>query len=125
MEWNSKDPLIPVRMFLSNIVFTMSSIAAMMNFSATFGVGFVLSLFLQMIMGFDSRMTGLILCIQTRIMVILAPRMGALSDRYNPAVFARWGMVFIGVGLLAMAYGTFTESMTIIMVSLAIYPNSA
>lgn len=120
VEWNSKDPLIPVRMFLSNIVFTMSSIAAMMNFSATFGVGFVLSLFLQMIMGFDSRMTGLILCIQTGIMVFLAPRMGALSDRYNPAVFARWGMVFIGVGLLAMAYGTFTESMTIIMVSLAV-----
>ena len=45
-EWNSKDPLIPVRMFASNLGFTMSSIAAMMNFSATFGVGFVLSLFL-------------------------------------------------------------------------------
>ena len=120
VEWHSKDPLIPVRIFLSNIVFTMSSIAAMMNFSATFGVGFVLSLFLQMIMGLDSRMTGLILCIQTGIMVFLAPRMGALSDRYNPFRFARWGMVLIGVGLLSMAYGTFTKSMIIIMVSLAV-----
>lgn len=118
-EWNSKDPLIPVRMFASNLGFTMSSIAAMMNFSATFGVGFVLSLFLQMIMGFDSRMTGLTLCIQTGIMVFLAPRMGALSDRHNPAQFARWGMVLIGAGLLSMAYGTFTESMATIMVSLA------
>ena len=120
VEWHSKDPLIPVKIFVSNLGFTMSSVAAMMNFSATFGVGFVLSLFLQMIMGFDSRMTGLILCIQTGIMVFLAPRMGALSDRYNPSQFARWGMVLIGVGLLSMAYGTFTESMTVIMVSLAI-----
>ncbi len=120
VEWHSKDPLIPVKIFVSNLGFTMSSVAAMMNFSATFGVGFVLSLFLQMSMGFDSRMTGLILCIQTGIMVFLAPRMGALSDRYNPAGFARWGMVLIGVGLLAMAYGTFTESLPIIMSSLAI-----
>ena len=120
VELHSKDPLIPVKIFVSNLGFTMSSVAAMMNFSATFGVGFVLSLFLQMIMGFDSRMTGLILCIQTGIMVFLAPRMGALSDRYNPSQFARWGMVLIGVGLLSMAYGTFTESMTVIMVSLAI-----
>ena len=120
VEWHSKDPLIPVKIFVSNLGFTMSSVAAMMNFSATFGVGFVLSLFLQMIMGFDSRMTGLILCIQTGIMVFLAPRMGALSDRYNPSQFARWGMVLIGVGLLSMAYGTFTESMIVIMVSLAI-----
>ena len=119
-EWNSKDPLIPVRIFASNLGFTMSSIAAMMNFSSTFGVGFVLSLFLQMIMGFDSRMTGLTLCIQTGIMVFLAPRMGALSDRYNPSRFARWGMVLIGIGLLSMAYGTFTESLSIIMSSLAI-----
>lgn len=120
VEWHSKDPLIPVKIFVSNLGFTMSSVAAMMNFSATFGVGFVLSLFLQMIMGFDSRMTGLILCIQTGIMVFLAPRMGALSDRYNPSQFARWGMVLTGVGLLSMAYGTFTESMIVIMVSLAI-----
>ena len=120
VEWHSKDPLIPVKIFVSNLGFTMSSVAAMMNFSATFSVGFVLSLFLQMIMGFDSRMTGLILCIQTGIMVFLAPRMGALSDRYNPSQFARWGMVLIGIGLLSMAYGTFTESMGIIMVSLAI-----
>ena len=120
VEWHSKDPLIPVKIFVSNLGFTMSSVAAMMNFSATFGVGFVLSLFLQMSMGFDSRMTGLILCIQTGIMVFLAPRMGALSDRYNPTGFARWGMVLIGVGLLAMAYGTFTESLPIIMSSLAI-----
>ena len=120
VEWHSKDPLIPVKIFVSNLGFTMSSVAAMMNFSATFGVGFILSLFLQMIMGFDSRMTGLILCIQTGIMVFLAPRMGALSDRYNPSQFARCGMVLIGVGLLSMAYGTFTESMAIIMVSLAI-----
>ena len=120
VEWHSKDPLIPVKIFVSNLGFTMSSVAAMMNFSATFGVGFVLSLFLQMIMGFDSRMTGLTLCIQTGIMVFLAPRMGALSDQYNPSQFARWGMVLTGVGLLSMAYGTFTESMTVIMVSLAI-----
>ena len=120
VEWHSKDPLIPVKIFVSNLGFTMSSVAAMMNFSATFGVGFVLSLFLQMIMGFDSRMTGLILCIQTGIMVFLAPRMGALSDRYNPSQFARWGMVLISLGLLSMAYGTFTESMTIIMISLGV-----
>ena len=120
IEWNSKDPLIPVKIFAENTVFTMSSLAAMMNFSATFGIGFVLSLFLQMNMGFDSRMTGLMICIQTGIMVLLAPRMGALSDRFNPALFARCGMLLSVMGFLCIAYGTFSESTFTIATGLTI-----
>ena len=120
IEWHSEDPLIPVKIFAANTAFTMSSLAAMMNFSATFGVGFVLSLFLQMNMGFDSRMTGLMICIQTGLMVLLAPRMGALSDRFNPALFARWGMLLSGTGFLCIAYGTSSESTFTIAIGLAI-----
>lgn len=119
-EARVEKPLIPVRIFLENKTFAFSNLAAMLNYSATFAIGFLLSLYLQMIMGFDSATAGLVLLTQSIIMSVLSPVTGALSDRYGSAILASIGMAVIACGLLVILYGTHEESLMIIIVSLII-----
>lgn len=45
-EWHKKSPVLPVRIFADNRVFSFSSLAAMLNYCATFGISFLLSIYL-------------------------------------------------------------------------------
>lgn len=119
-EARVEKPLIPVRIFLENKVFAFSNISAMLNYSATFAIGFLLSLYLQMIMGFDSASAGLVLLVQSIIMSVLSPVTGALSDRYGSAVLASVGMAVISVGLVIMVYGTHEAALAVIIGSLIV-----
>lgn len=47
-EWHKKSPVLPVRIFAGNRVFSFSSLAAMLNYCATFGISFLLSIYLQL-----------------------------------------------------------------------------
>ena len=44
-EWHRKSPVLPVRIFAGNRVFSCSSLAAMLNYCATFGISFLLITF--------------------------------------------------------------------------------
>lgn len=96
-------PVLPVRIFAGNRVFSCSSLAAMLNYCATFGISFLLSIYLQRITGLNARDTGLVLLIQPVLMALLSPVTGALSDRINPAVLASSGMILITFGLCLLA----------------------
>lgn len=113
-------PLLPVRIFLENRTFAFSNLASMLNYSATFAIAFLLSLYLQMIMGFDSEKAGAMLLLQSIIMSALSPVMGSLSDRYGSAWLASSGMAVIAVGLGVMIYGTHIESVALIITALVI-----
>ena len=119
-EAKVEKPLIPVRIFLENKTFAFSNLAAMLNYSATFAIGFLLSLYLQMIMGYDSASAGLVLLTQSIVMSVLSPVTGALSDRYGSALLASIGMAVIAAGLVVILYGTHIGSMAIIITSLII-----
>lgn len=119
-EANVAKPLLPVRIFLENKTFSFSSLAAMLNYSASFSVGFLLSLYLQMIMGYASEMTGWVLLVQSVIMALLSPTMGALSDRYGSAMLASTGMGAIAVGLLVVWQAMNMESIWLIVLGLVI-----
>ncbi len=115
-----KLPLLPVRIFIENRTFSFSNLAAMLNYSATFGIAFLLSLYLQMIVGFDSEKAGMLLLIQSVMMALLSPVMGSLSDRYDSAWLASSGMGVIAVGLGIMLYGTHIESVGFIVGALVV-----
>ena len=89
-------------LFLLRIL-SCSSLAAMLNYCATFGISFLLSIYLQRITGLNARDTGLVLLIQPVLMALLSPVTGALSDRINPAVLASSGMILITFGLCLLA----------------------
>lgn len=107
-EGSQSFPLLNTEFFRSNSGFAYSNLAALINYSATFAVGFLLSLYLQYIGGFTAEHAGLILMTQPVIMVICSPIAGILSDRIEPRVVASVGMALTtaGLGMLAFLGGS-------------------
>ncbi len=105
-EKRQATPMFDMNMFLSNRVFRMSSFAALINYAATFAIGFMLSLYLQYIKGFDAQQAGLILVIQPVIQTVISPLAGRWSDKVNAAKIATLGMSMIVFGLLFMLFLT-------------------
>ena len=103
-EMKTKQPLINIRLFSGNVTFAFSSLAALINYSATFALGFLLSLYLQIIRGFDSQVAGLILLSQPVLMASLSPFAGRLSDRIAPRIVSSWGMGLTALGLIAFVF---------------------
>ena len=102
-EKKQSTPVFNMNMFLANRVFRMSSFATLINYAATFAIGFMLSLYLQYIKGFDAQKAGFALVIQPVIQTIISPLAGKWSDKLNAANIATLGMAIIVVCLLAMA----------------------
>jgi EmrB/QacA subfamily drug resistance transporter len=104
VHWETRNeaPILNIGMFRKNVVFAFSNIAALINYSATAAVGFLLSLYLQYIKGFSPQIAGLILVSQPAIMTVFSPLAGKLSDRIEPRVVASTGMGFTAAGLLSL-----------------------
>ncbi len=103
-QFRTEMPVFPVTMFQGNRVFAFSSLAALIHYSGTFAVSFILSLYLQYIKGFDPRTAGLILVAQPVMMALFSPHAGRLSDRLEPQKVASAGMAISAAGLGAFAF---------------------
>jgi EmrB/QacA subfamily drug resistance transporter len=103
-EMRVDGPVLNVNLFRNNAVFTFSNLAALINYSATTAVGFLLSLYLQYIKGMTPRDAGLILVAQPIVMALLSPIAGRLSDRIESRTIASAGMGLTAVGLLLLIF---------------------
>jgi EmrB/QacA subfamily drug resistance transporter len=103
-ELREKSPLLNINLFLQNRVFAFSNLAALVNFSATFAVSFLLSLFLQYIKGYTPVHAGSILIFQPATQAIFSPFAGRLSDRLEPRTLSSIGMAFTAAGLLLLVF---------------------
>ncbi len=92
-----------LRLFETNRVFAYSNLAALVNYAATFAVGFLLSLYLQSVRGLSAQAAGGVLAAQPIVMAALSPFAGRLSDRVAPRVVASLGMGLIAAGLSLLA----------------------
>ena len=79
-----------------------SNLAALLNYGATFAISYLISIYLQIIMGYDSQTAGMILISSPVVMAVLSPVMGRLSDKYSPYIMSSAGM-----GLCAAALTLF------------------
>lgn len=109
LEMKAENPVIEVDLFRSNRIFALSNLAALINYSATFATGFLLSLYLQYIKGLDPRSAGLVLLAQPLMMTILSPLTGRLSDRMEPRLVASSGMA---ITLLSIVPFVFLDEQT-------------
>ena len=100
-EMRTPSPVLEINLFRKSRIFTLSCLAALINYGATYAVSFLLSLYLQYIKGFSPQSAGFILIIQPIVLVILSPIAGRLSDRLQPRIVASAGMLcsVIGLGL--------------------------
>jgi EmrB/QacA subfamily drug resistance transporter len=99
LELKMKNPVLNINLFKNSKPFTFSNIAALINYSATSAVGFLLSLYLQYLKALSPRDAGLVLLAQPATQAIFSPIAGRLSDRIEPRIVASIGMGLTVVGL--------------------------
>jgi EmrB/QacA subfamily drug resistance transporter len=92
-------PVFDMQLFAANRTFAFSSLAALLNYSATFAVTFLLSLYLQYIKGLSPQAAGTVLMAQPIMMALLSPIAGRLSDHIEPRLIATTGMIITVIGV--------------------------
>ncbi len=122
IKWESKvsSPVLDVGLLKANVAFSFSNLAALLNYSSTFGMVFLLSLYLQYIKGLSAEATGLLFVIQTVVMAVVAPISGRLSDRVEPRIIASTGMALSAVGLVMLVFLSQNTGVVYILISLII-----
>ena len=117
-ELRVDDPVLNMNLFRQNKIFAFSNLAALINYSATAGVGFLMSLYLQYLKGLSPQQAGLILVAQPVIQAIFSPLAGRLSDRLEARTLASTGMSVIVVGLFLFTGLTAQTSVAFIVSTL-------
>lgn len=119
-EHHTTYPLFDLRLFTANRIFALSNIAALIHYSATFAITFLLSLYLQYIKGLGPQAAGLILISQPVTMALFSPFTGRLSDRIEPQIIATSGMVIMSGMLVVLAFVD-TKTSLILIVSCLLF----
>jgi len=104
-KWEARVPypVFDVNLFIKNKTFAFSCLAALINYSATFAVAFLLSLYLQYIKGLTPQGAGSVLIAQPIMMAVFSPLAGKLSDKIEPRVIASLGMALTTLGLILLS----------------------
>ena len=103
-ERRTTTPLLNMDLFFHNTAFAFSNLAALINYSATFAVTFLMSLYLQYIKSFTPQNAGMVLISQPVVMAFFSPIAGRLSDKIEPRVVASVGMGFTATGLFLFTF---------------------
>lgn len=119
-EMRTRNPVIDTDIFRHNTVFAFSNLAALINYAATFAVGFLLSLYLQKLRGLSPQDAGLVLISQPIIQAAFSPVAGWLSDRIEPRTVASLGMALTLIGLILLVFLDAGSAMVYIVACLVI-----
>jgi EmrB/QacA subfamily drug resistance transporter len=119
MEARTDFPILNISLLRHNRIFALSNLAALLNYAATFGVTFFLSLYLQFVKGLSPYGAGSVLIIQPITQTILSPFCGRLADRLPAALVATIGMALCAVALAFAAGITAATSIGALLLILA------
>jgi len=120
IEGRVDNPVLDLSIFRSNGAYTMFNIAALINFSATFSLTFLLSMYLQYLKGLDPQQAGTIMIAAPIIQAIVSPLAGRLSDSVQPAKIATIGMGVTALALAPLAFLTANTSIVYIILCLLV-----
>lgn len=119
-EWKAEDPAVKVTMFKNNIGYAFSNLSALLNYGATFAISYLISIYLQVVMGYSSQAAGLIMIFQPVIMAVLSPVSGRLSDRVSPFKLSSAGMAFCAAGTTIFIFIGQDTGLVMIIIALII-----
>lgn len=120
--WESgfRNPVLDMALFRRNKAFAFSNMAALINYSATFAVTFLMSLYLQYVKELTPEEAGLLLVAQPIVMAAFSPLAGRLSDVVEPRIISSIGMAISAVGLVLLSFMAEDTSIWVIIASLAV-----
>lgn len=96
-------PMLNIDLFRKNRLFSFSNLAGVINYSATYAIAFLISLYLQSVRAMTAQTAGIILVSQPIVQGILTPFLGRASDTTEPRTVASIGMAIIVAGLFLLA----------------------
>src|SRR6266850_723057 len=100
-------PLLNVGLLVKNRVLAFALLVQALLYCNAFGAVFLLSLYLQSVLGYDPGIAGEVLAVGTLLMAIIAPAAGALADRTRPGIIASCG---VAVALAAAVLAAFLHA---------------
>jgi EmrB/QacA subfamily drug resistance transporter len=103
-ETRVEHPMLDWSLFRHNRVFALSNTATLINYSATYAISYLISLYLQCIKHLSPQGAGLVMVSQPLMQAIFTPYAGKLSDRVEPQKVASCGMGLTVIGLAAFAF---------------------
>lgn len=119
LQARARSPLLTLSLFRRR-AFAFSNLAALANYSATFAVAFLLSLYLQVVRGLQPESAGLVMLAQPVVMALLSPLAGRLSDRVAPRLVASAGMTLTTLALAALTLLDDTTPLAAVIAALAV-----
>jgi EmrB/QacA subfamily drug resistance transporter len=120
VEARAENPVLDVRLFASNKAFSYSNLAALINFSATFAMTLLLSMYLQYLKALNAQQAGMVMIASPVMQALVSPVAGRLSDRYAPYRLAAVGMTVTGVSIVPFIFLEAETSLIYIAGSLAL-----
>lgn len=103
VERKAEAPVVRISMFSKSRTFTFSNLAALLNYGATYAISYLMSIYLQVVQGYDSQIAGLIMVCMPAVQAVFTPLMGRLSDRISPNKLASSGMGVCVLSLIGMS----------------------
>ena len=103
LEKRVTDPIMDVRLLFDNRLFLFSSMASLFLYSASFGLSYLMSLYLQYIKAMSPNMAGMVMMSQPVMMAFLSPLTGRLSDRVEPRLLASAGLILNVTGYFLLS----------------------
>jgi len=95
----SQEAMLDLYLFLRNRLFAAANLSAFLNYTSYFGVGFLMSFYLQRVLELGPAEAGLILLSMPLVMAFLSPVSGWLSDRFGSRLLSSAGMALMCLGL--------------------------
>jgi EmrB/QacA subfamily drug resistance transporter len=120
LELKLKNPVLNLSLFKNNRTFLFSNMAALINYSATYAVTFLLSLYLQYVKLLSPQEAGIILVAQPVLMTIVSLFSGRLSDKIESRIIASVGMALTVVGLAMLIVLNENTSIQYVVICLVI-----
>ncbi len=93
-------PLLDVALLARNRVLSGALFVQWLLYSNAFGQVFLLSLYMQSVLGQAANTAGQVLAVGTLLMAMIAPAAGALADRLRPTLIASGGVAVVLVSSL-------------------------
>ena len=103
LESKTRYPLFKLSLFRVNRIFSFANFAALLNYTAVSGVSFLLSIYLQSILGISPAITALYLLPTTITMAMIAPLSGRLSDKVGTRILTTLGMIIMAIGFIILS----------------------
>lgn len=118
-ELNTATPMLPME-FFKNRRFSIGSATITLTFFTMFGLFFILTLYLQFVLGYSPVIAGVSTFPLGVMMIIFAPRSAGFVVKWGQHRVQAVGLTLVAVGLLVLSLLTPTSNYLIVAVGLAL-----